>query len=262
MRHTVPMTTQDTRDATPARRPTGRDDVQNAILDAATELFTERSPSSVSLREIARRAGVNYGLIHHYYGSKEAIVGAVFRRKSENGARLIADSPDVHDALRRIMSSPDNGATYARLLAGALAEGATSELFFQTSPAIRRLVELIETARAGSAEPGRTEPGRTEPGTPESSAAPAPAGAGRTEPGASESGGPSDSESAPREATGRESAVRGTDPRVVAAAAMTLVAGWGLYEKFFIHAAGLEDRDPQEIRAEIAGLVDRLVRDS
>jgi AcrR family transcriptional regulator len=197
------MTTQDTSGDAPARRPTGRDDVQNAILDAATELFTGRSPSNVSLREIARRAGVNYGLIHHYYGSKEAIVGEVFRRKSENGALIIADAPDIHEALRRIMGSPDSGSAYARLLAGALAEGATSELFFQSSPAITRLVELIEAGRDGG---------------------------------------------------------DGTDARVVAAAAMTLVAGWGLYEKFFIHAAGLEDRDPAEIRAEIADLVDVLVR--
>src|SRR4051794_626973 len=124
-------------------RPTGPDDVTTAILDAATDLFTERSPATVSLREIARRADVNYGLIHRYYGSKEAVVAAVFRRKSEAGAHVIANAADSDEALGLLMSSTGGRAEYARLLAGALVADATSEAIFSRSPAVERLTELI-----------------------------------------------------------------------------------------------------------------------
>jgi len=48
------------------------------LIDAATELLQERGASGISGRELARRAGVNYGLIHHYFGSKEAVFDETF----------------------------------------------------------------------------------------------------------------------------------------------------------------------------------------
>src|SRR3954465_15607142 len=53
---------------------------RRALLDAAKRLLPERAPSTVSGRELAAEAGVNYGLVHHYFGNKdtgfrEALVG-------------------------------------------------------------------------------------------------------------------------------------------------------------------------------------------
>ena len=53
------------------------DDIVTAVTEAAHELFTERSPAAVSLRQVAERAGVNLGLIHRYVGSKQDLVEAV-----------------------------------------------------------------------------------------------------------------------------------------------------------------------------------------
>ena len=47
---------------------------RQALLDAALRLVAERPPSSISGRELAVEAGVNYGLIHHYFGSKQALL--------------------------------------------------------------------------------------------------------------------------------------------------------------------------------------------
>jgi AcrR family transcriptional regulator len=47
------------------------------LIEAATQLFDRRNPGSVSVREIAKLAGVNHGLVHHYFGSKQALVQAV-----------------------------------------------------------------------------------------------------------------------------------------------------------------------------------------
>src|SRR5690349_5044299 len=60
-----------------ARAPRGRDAVKPAILDAAAELFAARGPRAVSVRDIASHAGVNHGLVHRHFGSKEAVLRAV-----------------------------------------------------------------------------------------------------------------------------------------------------------------------------------------
>lgn len=119
------------------------DDATSAakILAAATELFHERSPAAVSLREIARRAGVNYGLIHHYYGSKEAVLAEVFRASAEQGGRLLADAPDSGTALSRLARDPR---AFARMLAWAVLDSDTSQVFAERSPAMRRVADLVD----------------------------------------------------------------------------------------------------------------------
>ena len=41
------------------------------ILEAARRCLIEQGSSSASIKTIARIAGVNHGLVHHYFGSKE-----------------------------------------------------------------------------------------------------------------------------------------------------------------------------------------------
>lgn len=43
------------------------------ILAAATSLFTEKGLAAASISEIAQEAGVTKSLIHHYFGSKDAL---------------------------------------------------------------------------------------------------------------------------------------------------------------------------------------------
>jgi len=120
----------------------------SAILVAAAELFQERSPSSVSLREIARRAGVNYGLIHHYYGTKEAILAELLRRGSATGAERMRASASIDDALAAL-TTPGERSTHARMLAWALLDGVDPTSLVAVSPTITRLTELITAAESG-----------------------------------------------------------------------------------------------------------------
>lgn len=46
---------------------------RNAILDAAEALFLERGFAGASMSEIAKASGVTKSLIHHHYGTKEAL---------------------------------------------------------------------------------------------------------------------------------------------------------------------------------------------
>lgn len=54
----------------PARGPEA---VRRALIDSAKTLMSMRSPRQVSGRELAQHAGVNYGLIHHYFGTKDNV---------------------------------------------------------------------------------------------------------------------------------------------------------------------------------------------
>ena len=51
------------------------------ILDAAEKLFVDNGFSATSLRAIIKEAGVNTASVHYHFGSKEALIEAVFRRR-------------------------------------------------------------------------------------------------------------------------------------------------------------------------------------
>jgi TetR/AcrR family transcriptional regulator len=50
------------------------------IVRAATELFTRLGPSGASLDDISRKAGVQRGLIYHYFKTKDALFDQVLAR--------------------------------------------------------------------------------------------------------------------------------------------------------------------------------------
>lgn len=66
-------------------RPNGREEVTAALVDAAAVLITDRG-LGFSVREVASHAGVNHGLVHTYFGSKEGLVQAAFDELSRRTA--------------------------------------------------------------------------------------------------------------------------------------------------------------------------------
>ena len=54
-------------------------DKRQAVLDAALELFNERTYGGTPMPMIAERAGVGAGTIYRYFPSKESLVNAVYR---------------------------------------------------------------------------------------------------------------------------------------------------------------------------------------
>ncbi len=52
------------------------------ILQAAERLFSERGIDAVSLREITTAAGVNSAAAHYHFGSKEAVLQALFAQRA------------------------------------------------------------------------------------------------------------------------------------------------------------------------------------
>src|SRR5690348_17502235 len=63
------------------------DDKRKAILEAAVRVFAAQGYDASRIGDVAKEAGVAYGLVYHYYASKEAVLEAVFR---EAWGRLLA----------------------------------------------------------------------------------------------------------------------------------------------------------------------------
>jgi TetR/AcrR family transcriptional regulator, fatty acid metabolism regulator protein len=54
-------------------------DKRERILAAAVRVFARQGFESTRMSDVAREAGVAYGLPYHYFGSKNAVLQAVFR---------------------------------------------------------------------------------------------------------------------------------------------------------------------------------------
>jgi AcrR family transcriptional regulator len=64
-----------------------------ALLDAAAEVVSERGVVGMSLREVARRAGVSHSAPAHHFGDKAGLLSAVARE----GFRRFADALEAAD---------------------------------------------------------------------------------------------------------------------------------------------------------------------
>ncbi|MCB0996179.1 MAG: helix-turn-helix transcriptional regulator [Acidimicrobiales bacterium] len=109
---------------TPVNRPTGRDEVVEAILDAADRLFSAHGPADVSLRGIAREANVNHGLVHRHFGTRDDLIDRLLERMATDWSAEVEATGDYTAALDRIMSTPTDAegsaGTWLRLLALSL----------------------------------------------------------------------------------------------------------------------------------------------
>jgi len=63
-------------------RPVGKTAVKSALKKAALTLLAERG-MSFSIREVAKLARVNHGLVHRHFGSKEALLTAAIAERNE-----------------------------------------------------------------------------------------------------------------------------------------------------------------------------------
>jgi AcrR family transcriptional regulator len=106
--------------ATSVKRPTGREQILDAVLDAAERLFASAGPADVSLRAIAAEAGVNYGLVHRHFGTKDALFDQLMQRYAERWLAELEEHGDYDAALDRLIGSDFEASPNLRLLAWTL----------------------------------------------------------------------------------------------------------------------------------------------
>ena len=119
-------------------------ETQTRILDVAEELFMQHGFEGASMRMLTARAEVNLAAINYHFGSKDALIEAVFRRrldamnaeriaeleqleKDAAGQPLAADSiirAFIGASLRMIEDARGGGRNFIRLLGRAYTEPA------------------------------------------------------------------------------------------------------------------------------------------
>ena len=70
-------------------------DKKEYILDVAENLFAHYGFEAVSIRQLAKAAGINVAMVSYYFGSKEQLFKLVIERKLINTGNLIAASPHL-----------------------------------------------------------------------------------------------------------------------------------------------------------------------
>src|SRR5689334_23769093 len=65
-------------------------ETRTRILDAAEELFMQHGFEGTSMRLLTAKAGVNLAAVNYHFGSKDALIEALFRRRLDpmNAARV------------------------------------------------------------------------------------------------------------------------------------------------------------------------------
>src|SRR5574341_1039620 len=129
--------------ATPAfapQAPEREPEKRRAILHAAVRVFAEKGYHGCRIADVARAAGVAYGLVYHYFRNKEELLESVF---AEQWAILI-------NALTAISEGPGDS---SEKLASAL--GFVFDVY-KTAPAAVRVLILEVTRTPHSLRAGST----------------------------------------------------------------------------------------------------------
>ena len=152
-------------------RSAGTGVTREAILDAAEDLFSKHGFYGVTIREVAREAGVDTALVHYYFGAKRALFDSVFLRRAEiwnneradainRYAREAGDAMTLEGLLEAFLRPPFQWSLkggpgwkhYSALVAQTNANptfgGETMARYFD--PAIRRLLELVHEVLPGA----------------------------------------------------------------------------------------------------------------
>ena len=106
----------------PSPRPYHHGDLPRALIAAALELIDEVGPGALSLREVARRAGVSHGAPAHHFGDKAGLLTAI----AAEGYDLIAAA--LSEAFERTGDFRETGVAYVTF---ALSHRAHFEVMFR-----------------------------------------------------------------------------------------------------------------------------------
>lgn len=139
------------------RRPSG-EDTRGTILTAARGEFASRGYDGTTLRGIAREAGVDARLVHHYFeGGKEEIFVAALDfpvRPGDLVEAILGPGPDgVGERMVRmflgIMDSPEGGTRIRAVLGAAVVNEAGARMVreFITREILGRIVGRLATDR-------------------------------------------------------------------------------------------------------------------
>ena len=135
------------------RRPAG-EDLRGTIVEAARAEFAERGFEGTTLRGVARAAGVDPRLVHHYFEGKDDVFTAAFElpvRPQDVVGPVVAPGPDgIGERLVRLFltvwDSPPGRQRIVALLGASLTSEAAARMLreFLTREVFARVVAALE----------------------------------------------------------------------------------------------------------------------
>ncbi|MCX6084002.1 MAG: TetR/AcrR family transcriptional regulator [Caldiserica bacterium] len=85
-----------------------KDDRQKQILSSALKVFIHKGFAAAKMSDIATEAGISYGLMYHYFQSKDEIYAELIRDAVDSSRRVIeqvrADSIEPIDKMRALVA--------------------------------------------------------------------------------------------------------------------------------------------------------------
>jgi AcrR family transcriptional regulator len=139
-------------------RPPGRTETRSEILEVARARFLREGYDRVTLRSIAREAGVDAALISYHFGSKRGLFGAAMQLPANPPEILAAVLPGPLDTLperllRAVLAAwddPDRSAALRTFARAALFDPDVARLFREMAERemISRIAERLHTADA------------------------------------------------------------------------------------------------------------------
>ncbi len=146
--------------ARPDSRPADaveRRDREADILDAALVVLGRDGIGGVSMRAVAREAGVSLGLANYYFSDKTSLVSAALRRIGEQDLEIVTAHADVEpvERLRRVLRRPGDAEfldpAYLSLRLQLWSLASVDSAYATINQAAQRryldgLIELIEAA--------------------------------------------------------------------------------------------------------------------
>jgi AcrR family transcriptional regulator len=124
--------------------PSSRD----KLLASAVELIAARGPAAVSIRDVANHAGLNHGLLHRHFGSKDALIAEALDVGigSLLPGALDPDGFDIDEVVEVLHHDP----APARLIARVVVDDIDIRSVRLRFPVIRALLEVARNSPATS----------------------------------------------------------------------------------------------------------------
>jgi AcrR family transcriptional regulator len=126
-------------------------DLRSTLIEAAVATIGDTGPAAMSLREVARRAGVTHPAATYHFGDKAGLLAAV----AAEGYRLLAD--DLSQARQRTGDFLEVGVAYVRFAVTHRAHFEVMyrpELYDPGDPALQEARAAAAVVLYGSREPG------------------------------------------------------------------------------------------------------------
>ncbi len=157
----------------PVRKPVVASEMRERILDHAEGLFADHGYYGVTVREVARLAGVDSALVHYYFETKQGLFDAVFTRRSDvlnvermrsmdayaraAGERISVEGcieAFLEPIVRRSIQHDPHWRNYFRLVALVNNAGnwGGEMMTRQFDPVIQRLIELLRRSMPAASD--------------------------------------------------------------------------------------------------------------